>query len=619
LAYLEAGTELPRSPDRIQGWRESNLNAEVWGLDEMRRWVVVIPAILLVGLLAVLFFTRGTMEQLAFLRKGVGGEIGLVDQRPYQTAETLSGMAVSAEEQRLGQEALHLADHEVDQAFALALRQASMKQQKSLSGEAAALSAKMDGLKQTVKDDQAKMDALTATAKASGTASTAGDDLDVAKAQLQLDSDELADATGDLARATGDQRGQIEQELAAREAAMKKLDSGGAKKASAVAAVQQHATLWGRATAWFEQRSRAHLIEQAEAQATTDAKTIAADHERMDHEAAASGSQMQAMAGAGRVKMLQTMASERAMMSILDDRAQTQQQLAAVYGRWEQQVWLQHRILGHLVLESLAWVAFLVLATALAGVGGREVVGRIAVEPRQAHTLRTILTLALEVIGLIAVMLVVWGVPQQMPTILGLATAGLTVVFQDFILAFFGWFVLMGRNGIRVGDWVEINSVGGEVAEIGVFRTVLLETGNWTASGHPTGRRVTFTNSFAIRGQYFNFTTHGQWMWDEIKLNVPATADAYELIKKMQAAVEKETAKDTEQAEEEWRKSTSDAALREFSAKPTVDLRPATSGVDVIVRFVTRASDRFGLRNRIFEAMLGLMEGTERPAAEPKT
>ena len=291
------------------------------------------------------------------------------------------------------------------------------------------------------------------------------------------------------------------------------------------------------------------------------------------------------------------------MMSILDDRRETQRQLAAVYARWEQQVWLQHRILGYLVL-----------ATAVAGVVGRKVVGRVAAEPRQAHTLQTILTLGVEVVGLIAVMLVVWGVPEQMPTIVGLTTAGLTVVFQDFILAFFGWFVLMGRNGIRVGDWVEIDSVGGEVAEIGLFRTTLLETGNWTASGHPTGRRVTFINSFAIRGQYFNFSTHGQWMWDEIKLNVPATADAYELIKKMQQAVEKQTAKDTEQAEEEWQKATSDAGLRDFSAKPTVDLRPAAAGVDVIVRFVTRASDRFELRNRIFEAMLGLMEGTERPA-----
>ena len=122
---------------------------------------------------------------------------------------------------------------------------------------------------------------------------------------------------------------------------------------------------------------------------------------------------------------------------------------------------------------------------------------------------------------MLLVLLVIFGAPQQMPTILGLATAGLTVVFQDFILAFCGWFVLMGRNGMRVGDWVEIDGVGGEVVEIGVFRTWLLETGNWTANGHPTGRRVSFLNGYAIRGKYFNFSTAGQWMWDEIKVSIP--------------------------------------------------------------------------------------------------
>ena len=174
----------------------------------------------------------------------------------------------------------------------------------------------------------------------------------------------------------------------------------------------------------------------------------------------------------------------------------------------------------------------------------------------------------------------------------------------------------MGRNGIRVSDWVEIDGVGGEVAEIGLFRTILLEAGNWTESGHPTGRRVTFTNSFAIRGQYFNFTTHGQWMWDEIQLNVPANATAYALIDKMQEAVEKATAQDTGEAQLEWRKATHQGTLAQFSAKPTVDLRPANTGVDVIVRFITRASERFGQRNKIYEAMVGLMEGTERPALD---
>jgi len=57
----------------------------------------------------------------------------------------------------------------------------------------------------------------------------------------------------------------------------------------------------------------------------------------------------------------------------------------------------------------------------------------------------------------------------------------------------------MGRNGMRVGDWVEINGVSGESGGASYVRTVLLETGNWTDAGHPTGRRVTFTNSFRHR------------------------------------------------------------------------------------------------------------------------
>ena len=111
-----------------------------------------------------------------------------------------------------------------------------------------------------------------------------------------------------------------------------------------------------------------------------------------------------------------------------------------------------------------------------------------------------------------------------------LAGAGLTVALKDFIVGFIGWFVLMGKNGIRLGDWVEINGVTGEVVELGMFHTVLLETGNWTDSGHPTGRRVTFTNSYAIEGHYFNFSTSGQWLWDELTVVLPAGHDPYPIV-----------------------------------------------------------------------------------------
>ena len=106
----------------------------------------------------------------------------------------------------------------VDQAFALALRQASL-QTRTLTGDALAVQQKVAQLQALVKEDQAKVDTLTATLKQPNGTIAHSDDLDVAKAQLQLDNDELADANEQLARVSGDKRAQIQQELTARKAA----------------------------------------------------------------------------------------------------------------------------------------------------------------------------------------------------------------------------------------------------------------------------------------------------------------------------------------------------------------------------------------------------------------
>ena len=582
-------------------------------MNELKRFWVTGPAVVLLALAVGWFMTRGAMEQLAFLRHGQGGEQGLVDQRPWQTASTLAPMAVSAEEQGYAREAERLADHEVDQAFAMALRQASA-QHRVLSGEALALDQRVTTLKQTVADDKAKVDALTAANAKAGVASTDGDDLDVAKAQLGLDTDELGDATEDLARVSGDQRTKIQQELQQREAALKK--TGAVSNEIAVIAVKKYATLGGRVRAWFDQRSRAALLADAETRARQDARTLAAQHDALEKTSvSADTAKGSSLTGTARVKMLQGLAAQRGMMSILDDRVQADQQLAAVYAKWQAQVWMQHRIVAHLVLDSLIQIAIIVVVTGLASKAVKAGLSRFSGDPRKAETLDTIITLAAQVLGALLILLVIFGPPQQMPTILGLATAGLTVVFQDYILAFFGWFTLMGKNGVRVGDWVEIDSIGGEVSEIGLFRTVLLETGNWTSQGHPTGRRVTFSNSFAIRGQYFNFSTHGQWMWDEIQVNVPAGMDADEVIGRMHDALKEELERDTTRADLEWRGVTGAKGLGQFSSAPTMDLRPAAAGVDLIVRFMTRASERFEHRNRLYQTVVKILSDGAAPSS----
>ena len=587
-----------------------------------RRLAIAIPAALLVLCLAAAWWTRGAMTHMPFLRaqRAAKGSGSLVDQRPWQTIESLAPLAVSAEEQSLAREAERLADHYIDQAFALALRQASLHS-RTLTGEALAVQQKVTQLQAVVKEDQAKVDALTASLKRPNGTIADSDDLDVAKAQLQLESDELTDANEELARVSGDKRGQIQDELTARQAAMKKYDSQANGGQIAILSSTNRRTLAGRISSWFDQRTRMDLLQQAQTQTDADVARITAQHNDFEKRATAAAasattsSQADAATAPDAVKTkvarMGQAHSLAQMHNIVEDQLQTQQQLSAVYAKWLAQVQLQHGIVAHVALQSFAWIAFLALCGALLATGARALLDRSHMDRRRLHTLRTIATLAIQIITLGLILLVIFGAPSQVPTILGLATAGLTVVFQDFILAFFGWFILMGKNGIRLGDWVEINGVGGEVVEIGLFRTAMLETGNWTDKGHPTGRRVTFINNFAITGQYFNFSTTGQWMWDEITVNIPPALDTSRTIEAIHGTVLKETEKDASLAEHEWQSSTHQNGLSQFKATPSVDMRPAASGVDIVVRYVTRAGDRFDMRNRLYQSVIDLLHHTE--------
>jgi len=568
-------------------------------------WLTVALAALLTGCLAFSWMTRGAMSNLSFLQGAagrVGGRAPIVDVRPWQTAQALAAVAVTAEEKEHAREAERQAEHEVEQAFTAALREAAMKQ-RTLKGEALELSKKVAQFQQTVADDQARVDRLTRSAPASGS-----DDLNIAKAQLGLDGDELADAQQDLARAGGDDRQRIEQELAAHQAAEKQYEAQAAGASdTAVAAARRHGSLAGRLTAWLDQRSRAALLQQAIQEANSDAAALAAKHDALEKQANAAPAAAAGASTAATIAWLKDKSARSQLMAIYDDRIETDKQLAEVYQKWQGQLVLQHGIVLHLLAQSVALVIFLAIAVIVLDAGARRFVDRPTLDRRRAHTLRVVFKLGIQLVGGLVILLVIFGAPSQTPTILGITTAGLTVVLQDFIIAFFGWFVLMGKGGARVGDWVEINGVSGEVAEIGLFRTALNETGNWTEKGHPTGRRITFLNSFAIRGQYFNFSTTSQWMWDEIRFSVPAGGDSHGLIEQVHEAVVEETAQDTRQAEAEWRRGSKRTGLSHLSAAPAVEMRPAGAGIDLVVRYVARASDRLNARNRLYERVLGLL------------
>ncbi len=568
--------------------------------------------------------------KLSILHKKPTSRRSLVDVRPLQTARRMAALAGTPEEQSLAHEAEKVADHEVDLAFYDALRNAQ-DNPPPLSPEAREIGIRKAKAEQTLKDDQESIALLSRKLAAAPESQKDNlqDQIDVADAQMELDQDELDDATENLEQAGGDLESKIKRLQADHEAG----DYNVAPAGSAVNPHEQNyqsLTLLKVAQAWQALREKKAQLQQArdetakkEQRLSQRHKTLSAqvEKEQESRESVKQGAKTFTTAGKVASRQDSRAAARAALGSLkqytrdqknladLGRRVQDEQDLNEIYGNWLTLTEIRERAALHHMIETILWILLVLFSVYLSARLIDRLFTGVSAENKRIDTLRSVVKFAAQAIGAMAILFIVFGMPTQTTTVLGLAGAGLTVAMKDFIVAFFGWFILMGKNGIRVGDWVEIDGVSGEVVEVGLLKTVLLETGNWTDASHPTGRRVSFVNSFAIEGHFFNFTTSGQWMWDELQFLIPPGQDPYAVIDRVQKLVEAETAKNASTAESEWQQTATEYRAKSLSAMPGINVVPTGAGIEIKVRYITRAYERHEARKRLYEAMVEIMHG----------
>jgi small-conductance mechanosensitive channel len=533
----------------------------------------------------------------------------LVDRRALDTAMRLLPLAASPDEQRLAQEAAAAADHLLDLAFAEALR-AATDHPPPVTPAAQAAQLRLDHAAQQLVDDNLQIQSLTdAVAKAKrDKAGELDAALALAQSQFEVDQYEFDQAGKALVEAGGDLRGKIQALVAEH-----KTPAPPAR--TAVAEPAPRAGLVRMVARWRELHRKGVAIDAACAELDAAAAALANAREVLSQRIHAHGS---TQAGGSPTLLAESrqLALDQRELRAMDERRVAERDLARIYAEWRALVTEQSTAWLHRILRAISTLLVACLLLLFLGSWLAKAFDRLKVDRRQVETLRTVTTVTLQVAALFVIVLVILGPPSQLGTMLGLAGAGLTVALKDFIVAFIGWLVLMGRNGIRIGDWVEINGVAGEVVELGMFHTVLLETGNWTDSGHPTGRRVTFTNSFAIQGYYFNFSTSGQWLWDELQLVVPAGQDLYAVVAEISRKVQDATAENGRLAEEEWRRAAPSRQLTGLSAAPAINVKPVLGGTEISLRYISRAAERYALRAKLYEAAVELLahNGARAPA-----
>lgn len=194
-------------------------------------------------------------------------------------------------------------------------------------------------------------------------------------------------------------------------------------------------------------------------------------------------------------------------------------------------------------------------------------------------------------------------------TFAGLMTAGIAVALQNVILSIAGYFFLIGKYGVRVGDRVNIAGVTGDVVDIGLVRLQLMEITGGPAP-LPTGRVVAFSNSvvFQANSGMFKQIPGTNFLWHEITLTLDSKGNYRQVEQRMMEAVNKVFAEYRDQMEAQRRnvERSLNSTIAAFS--PESRLHLTQTSLEVVIRYPVDLAHAGEIDNRVTRAILEALE-----------
>ena len=137
---------------------------------------------------------------------------------------------------------------------------------------------------------------------------------------------------------------------------------------------------------------------------------------------------------------------------------------------------------------------------------------------------------------------------KQIATVLGIASAAIVIALQDLCSAFAGWFVIVASRKFSIGDRVEIDGQRGDVIDIQLLRTTILEVSNWLGVDEPTGRVILVPNNFVFKSKVFNYSHVHPYVWMNVDIIVTFETPASEAQALLFKILEEETRGEFEDA-----------------------------------------------------------------------
>ncbi|MCB0013310.1 MAG: mechanosensitive ion channel [Anaerolineales bacterium] len=192
----------------------------------------------------------------------------------------------------------------------------------------------------------------------------------------------------------------------------------------------------------------------------------------------------------------------------------------------------------------------------------------------------------------------------------GVATAGIAFALQEVITSFAGWLAILAGDFYKTGDRVQLGGITGDIIDIGVLRTTIMETGGWVNGDLYNGRTVRVANSFVFKEPVYNYSGGFPFLWDEIVVPIRYGSDRA-LAEQIMIRVANEISGNyTEFARQTWADIQGRFFVEDAEIAPMVTMVFNDNWLEYTIRYVVEYKRRRSTKDLMSRQILDAIDGT---------
>ncbi len=199
----------------------------------------------------------------------------------------------------------------------------------------------------------------------------------------------------------------------------------------------------------------------------------------------------------------------------------------------------------------------------------------------------------------------------SLTVVVAAASAGAAFALQEVIASVAGWLALSFGGIYRVGDRVRLAGVIGDVIDIGILRTTLMECGGWVKADLYNGTVVRIPNSHVLKEPVYNYSADFPFVWDEISVPVQHGSDyaaARAILERVVVEVSSDTAA---RAKRQWGEMVLRYRIEDAQLDPVVTLAANDNWIELTARYITDFRTRRRTKDLLFTKVLDTFASTQ--------